>query len=117
AEVRDSRLQRSRRRSWPVESRLVPGTVNKQQHLVHSRLSERLVLALRGHPILLATFFERLLRLERRVRGRGASRRSAPSSGPPRTRPSAERDRPGTHTSHPPETASRPTPPTRRPCR
>jgi MFS family permease len=46
-------------------------------------------------------------------RSGGASRRSAPSSGPCRPPWSAGRARPGTYTSRPRGTASRPTPPTR----
>jgi MFS family permease len=47
------------------------------------------------------------------IRGRGASRRWAPSSAPrPRRRPT-EQDRPGTCRRRPPGTAYRPTPPTR----
>jgi len=57
------------------------------------------------------------LGLEHRVRGRGASRRSAPSSGRLPSPPSAEPGRPETRRRRPPGTASRPTPPTRQRCR
>jgi MFS family permease len=49
-------------------------------------------------------------------RADGASTRSAPSSGPFPPRSSVGRGRPGTRTHRPPGTASRPIPPTRRPC-